>query len=52
VETREDLETFFVSESRIVSSTPPRARLSHEEPEAGNLHIRIWCSEASCHSSG
>jgi hypothetical protein len=24
-----------------VSSTPPRARLSHEEPEAGNLHIRI-----------
>jgi hypothetical protein len=21
--------------------TPPRARLSHEEPEAGNLHIRV-----------
>ena len=29
------------AESRIVSSTPPRARLSHEEPEAGNLHIRV-----------
>jgi hypothetical protein len=24
--------------SRMVSSAPPRARLSHEEPEAGNLN--------------
>ena len=32
---------FFAGELRIVSSTPPRARLSHEEPEAGNLHIRV-----------
>ena len=22
------------------------------EPYAGKLHVRIWCSEASCHSSG
>jgi NAD(P)-dependent dehydrogenase (short-subunit alcohol dehydrogenase family) len=28
--------------SRMVSSAPPRARLSHEEPEAGNLHIRLF----------
>jgi|SRR6516225_6271500 len=23
-----------------------------QEPYAGKLHVRIWCSEASCHSSG
>ena len=23
-----------------------------EEPDAGKPHVRIWCSEASCHSSG
>src|SRR5262249_11031343 len=23
-----------------------------EERSAGNLHATIWCSEASCHSSG
>jgi len=28
----------------MVSSAPPRARLSHEEPEAGNLHIRVCVS--------
>jgi len=22
------------------------------EPHAGKPHVRIWCSEASCHSSG
>ena len=22
------------------------------EPYAGKLHVRVWCSEASCHSSG
>ena len=22
------------------------------EPDAGKPHVRIWCSEASCHSSG
>ena len=22
------------------------------EPYAGQLHVRFWCSEASCHSSG
>jgi hypothetical protein len=32
---------FLPDESRIVSSTPPRARLSHEEPDAGKLHIRV-----------
>jgi hypothetical protein len=31
----------------MVSATPPRAKLFHEEPEAGKLHIRIWCSEAT-----
>jgi putative ABC transport system substrate-binding protein len=46
------LESFFAGKSWMASSAPPRARLSHEEPEAGNLHIRIWCSEASCHYSG
>src|ERR1700674_5792541 len=33
--------------SAMVSAKPPRAKLFHEEPEAGKLHIRIWCSEAS-----
>lgn len=27
--------------SRQACPTPPRARLSHEEPEAGNLHLRV-----------
>src|SRR6516225_6997533 len=35
------LESFSAGKSRMVSSAPPRARLSHEEPEAGNLHIRV-----------
>jgi hypothetical protein len=30
----------------MVSSAPPRASLSHEEPEAGNLHIRV-CERVS-----
>jgi hypothetical protein len=25
----------------VEGPAPPRARLSHEEPEAGNLHIRV-----------
>ena len=28
-------------EYRWAESASPRARLSHEEPEAGNLHIRV-----------
>ena len=44
-------EIFFAGELRIVSSTPPRARLSHEGPEAGNLHIRVVRDEAGATSS-
>jgi len=44
---------------RVVSalaSIRPAARLDCQyprwEPYAGKLHVRIWCSEASCHSRG
>src|SRR4029077_2210295 len=32
----------------------PRPAVKHPrwEPYAGKLHVRFWCSEASCHSSG
>ena len=29
-----------------------RRRYPRWEPYAGKPHVRIWCSEASCHSSG
>jgi hypothetical protein len=42
-----------------VSPTPERVRKAEAsrqhprwEPYAGKLHVRFWCSEASCHSSG
>jgi len=43
-----------------VSQVPERVRkaarlaVKHPrwEPYAGKLHVRFWCSEASCHSSG
>ena len=38
--TRATFETFLTGESRMVTASPPRAKLFHEEPEAGNLHIR------------
>src|SRR5262245_66307449 len=31
----------YGGQSTLTIGTPPRARLSHEEPEAGNLHIRV-----------
>jgi hypothetical protein len=34
------------------TATPDGTNLTREEPDAGNLRVRIWCSEASCHSSG
>ena len=39
----EDIAPAFDALKRLELSivTPPRARLSHEEPEAGNLHIRV-----------
>ena len=33
---------FSTGESRTASSTPTRAKLSREEPDAGNLHVREW----------
>src|ERR1700749_2302892 len=43
-----------------VSQAPERGRTAagtavktpRREPYAGKLPVRIWCSEASCHSSG
>src|SRR5215475_10170394 len=44
----------------VVSQVPERVRKSARlavkhprwEPYAGKLHVRFWCSEVSCHSSG
>src|SRR5271165_1966186 len=32
---------FSTGESRLASCTPTRAKLSREEPDAGNLHVRV-----------
>ena len=34
------------------SAAPICRRYPRWEPYAGKPHVRIWCSEASCHSSG
>jgi hypothetical protein len=42
--------------SRVTGAGAYTARCAvihpRQEPYAGKPHVRIWCSEASCHSSG
>src|SRR6202011_2793828 len=51
--------------TKLVNDWLPQPRILHpwpnqrfavkhprEEPDAGMPHVRFWCSEASCHSSG
>jgi RNA-directed DNA polymerase len=45
----------WLPQPRILHPWPnQRFAVTHPrwEPYAGKLHVRIWCSEASCHSSG
>jgi group II intron reverse transcriptase/maturase len=45
----------WIPKARILHPWPnQRFAVTHPrwEPYAGKLHVRIWCSEASCHSSG
>src|SRR5246127_4603674 len=37
---------------RVRTAARPAVKHPRGEPYAGKLHVRIWCSEASCHSSG
>ena len=51
----EQLAADFLPTPRILHPWPSdRFAVKHPrwEPYAGKLHVRIWCSEASCHSSG
>jgi hypothetical protein len=40
------------SESRSSMATPPRAKLSREEPDAGNLHVRVCVQRRLACSAG
>ena len=51
----EKLAHDFLPKPRILHPWPSeRFAVKHPrwEPYAGKPHVRIWCSEASCHSSG
>ena len=37
---------------RVRKAARPAVKHPRWEPYAGKLHVRFWCSEASCHSSG
>src|SRR5271166_2729895 len=43
---------FSTGESRTASSTPTRAKLSREEPDAGNLHVRLCVQRRLACSAG
>ena len=43
---------FSTGESRMASSTPTRAKLSCEEPDAGNLHVRVCVQRRLACSAG
>src|SRR5882672_6329186 len=43
----------WLPQPRILHPWPSiRFAVKHPRPDAGNPLVRIWCSEASCHSSG
>src|SRR6202011_1751790 len=49
------LAHYFLPKPRILHPWPSeRFAVKHPrwEPYAGKPHVRFWCSEASCHSSG
>ena len=51
----EKLADAFLPKPRILHPWPSdRFAVNHPrwEPYAGKPHVRFWCSEASCHSSG
>jgi hypothetical protein len=50
--TRRTLRRISVTQAAGSSTAPICRRYPRWEPYAGKPHVRIWCSEASCHSSG
>jgi hypothetical protein len=47
------LADHWLPRPRILHRWPEqRFAVTHPRPYAGKPHVRIWCSEASCHSSG
>ena len=45
-------ESVSPAPERVRTAARPVVNHPRWEPYAGKLHVRIWCSEASCHSSG